>query len=640
MPQAYQATLSNYRYQSLAENSIRLLRVLPAKHGLYEDIQSEVFTDSLLEPIIFDAVSYSWGNIEEADERKVVLDGSPFTVSPNLYSLLEHLRDSGWTKPIWIDFICIDQQNAVEKSRQIAMMGDIYSKADEVLIWLGEHVTPDTLPACMTRELTDDERVWFGDSKDQCKVDSIEATFRQFSEAPLSMRAGYPQNYLAACLAAIHQLAAGRHLSDIPMLTHDFYRAQILLELQCLLDSKWWNRIWVVQESVLPATATLLYGAVQLPWSLLGRAAVTVAAHAATCCARTAAHTLRVFAARVLDIEDARARWRSDTTLTLLSLANQFRSRDATDPRDKVFALVGLVRDWGGAAPFVADYGLSLYAVYRDVLEHAVRCAGTWKVLVGSGGIGAGRGYLPSWMPNWQQPFEEGGMERVRRAEMYDASAGRAPVVKFPTQEKDVILRVVGVKVDRVLLRGEAMEQTDDVGIITTFHAWTTLLEEVWLGRAGIRRRGTVFVHPQHSHYWRAICADTLHHLTDDDGVEHKRTESSRSEGFYSRLPGNSSVHDSVPEFDRSVRTATMGRAFFVTEEGRFGLGPSTLAVGDDICVLLGGTVPFALRPKPMRRLPGQAEIYLLVGDCYVHGIMDGEAMKMDHLQEETLKLA
>jgi hypothetical protein len=614
--------------------------VLPAKYGPYEDIQTEVFVDSLLEPIIFDAVSYSWGNIEEADERKVVLDGSPFTVSPNLYSLLKRLRDSGRTKPIWIDFICIDQQNTTEKSRQIAMMGDIYSKADEVLIWLGDHQTSDTLPACMTRELTDDERVWFGDGRDWSKVDRIEAIFSQFSKAPLSMRAGYPQNYLAACLAAIYQLATGRHLSDIPILTDDFYGAQILLELERLLDSKWWNRIWVVQESVLPATATLLYGAVQLPWSLFARAAVTVAAHAATCCARAVADTHRVFAARVLAIEDARARWRSDTTLTLLSLANQFRSRDATDPRDKVFALVGLVRDWGGAAPFVADYDLSLYAVYRDVVEHAVRRAGTWEVLVGSGGIGTGRSDLPSWMPNWQQPFEEGGMERVRRAGMYNASAGRPPVVKFPTQEKDVILRVAGIKVDRVLLRGEAMERTDDAGIIATFHAWTTLLEEVWSGRAGIRRRGTMFVHPQQSYYWRAICVDTLHHLADQGGVEHGRTKSSRSEGFYSRLPGNASVHDSVPEFDRSVRTATLGRAFFVIEEGRFGLGPSTLAVGDDICVLLGGTVPFVLRPKPMRRLPGQAEIYLLVGDCYVHGIMDGEAMKMGHLQEETLRLA
>jgi hypothetical protein len=80
----------------------------------------------------------------------------------------------------------------------------------------------------------------------------------------------------------------------------------------------------------------------------------------------------------------------------------------------------------------------------------------------------------------------------------------------------------------------------------------------------------------------------------------------------------------------------TYNRRFFIAkqtalggEEQLFmGLGPATLECGDIVVVLLGGPVPYALRPSP--RLSG----HQLVGECYVHGIMGGEALH--HVREEV----
>jgi hypothetical protein len=135
----------------------------------------------------------------------------------------------------------------------------------------------------------------------------------------------------------------------------------------------------------------------------------------------------------------------------------------------------------------------------------------------------------------------------------------------------------------------------------------------------------------------RKICADTLHHVDTDNSWD--RTEAApRRDCSFSRLSREASITDSVPEFDRSVRSATMGRAFFITEQGKLGLGPVVVSPGDEICILVRGFVPFALRPNP-RHVAGSSDTKFLKGDCYVHGIMNGEAMEIDYLREEVITL-
>ncbi|KAF2001907.1 heterokaryon incompatibility, partial [Amniculicola lignicola CBS 123094] len=83
----------------------------------------------------FTALSYVWG---PPGPSHVFLLGIPFPVTSNCYSALWHLRKKLGAFCIWVDALCIEQANIKEKEQQIPLMGQIYSSAENVYIWLGE----------------------------------------------------------------------------------------------------------------------------------------------------------------------------------------------------------------------------------------------------------------------------------------------------------------------------------------------------------------------------------------------------------------------------------------------------------------------------------------------------------------------
>ncbi len=86
-----------------------------------------------------------------------------------------------------------------------------------------------------------------------------------------------------------------------------------------------------------------------------------------------------------------------------------------------------------------------------------------------------------------------------------------------------------------------------------------------------------------------------------------------------------------------SFTAAVKGRTFGTTSRGYMGLFPRGTKIGDQICVFIGGHIPFTIRPQTQGTTGSP---YQLVGECYVHGIMDGEVMLMTDLQKEEIRLA
>jgi hypothetical protein len=72
----------------------------------------------------------------------------------------------------------------------------------------------------------------------------------------------------------------------------------------------------------------------------------------------------------------------------------------------------------------------------------------------------------------------------------------------------------------------------------------------------------------------------------------------------------------------------------FLTKTGYLGIGPRSLQVGDSVYIIPGVPIPFAFRKAPSAPSGGQR--WSLVGETYVHGVMDGEAMDVAHVLEET----
>jgi hypothetical protein len=133
--------MSSHPYSSLSPegDNIRLLRLLPNEDEaapLQCALRNYRLPKSYTRTHLYEALSYVWGNQHKT--RPIHVDGVPFPVTVNLHAALSRLRDHSFERVIWVDAVCINQENNEEKVQQIQIMAKIYSQANRVLVWLGE----------------------------------------------------------------------------------------------------------------------------------------------------------------------------------------------------------------------------------------------------------------------------------------------------------------------------------------------------------------------------------------------------------------------------------------------------------------------------------------------------------------------
>jgi hypothetical protein len=157
--------LGNYRYSALLDScSIKLLKIVSID-AISGRLRCSLDIVRLHNCPPFTALSYTWAltgvsvnpdeeeapnygedyKVEcqtttiEGDESRVT--NGYLTISENLFDMLFQLAGSGHKAPIWIDAMCINQKDITERASQVSLMGEIYSKAVEVLVWLGKDKT-------------------------------------------------------------------------------------------------------------------------------------------------------------------------------------------------------------------------------------------------------------------------------------------------------------------------------------------------------------------------------------------------------------------------------------------------------------------------------------------------------------------
>ena len=134
-------TMGTYSYCPLNTNreEIRLIHLLPGARG--SPCRCALSHVSLQDnDLWYTALSYAWGSLE--DPKAVIVENSSgesgsISVTQNLYSALDYIRDTKKTRTLWIDAICIDQANIPELNGQVQRMRHIYHRAFQVLVWLG-----------------------------------------------------------------------------------------------------------------------------------------------------------------------------------------------------------------------------------------------------------------------------------------------------------------------------------------------------------------------------------------------------------------------------------------------------------------------------------------------------------------------
>lgn len=135
-----QAIKEAYTYSDLPKGNIRLLKLLP-----HRDITSPLQCSLIDYPLqdlaesnhhLYDSLSYAWGSPKKT--KSILIGDCSLPITTNLHAALLHLRDRFLERIIWVDAICINQQDLNERSSQVQRMAMIYALANCVIVWLGE----------------------------------------------------------------------------------------------------------------------------------------------------------------------------------------------------------------------------------------------------------------------------------------------------------------------------------------------------------------------------------------------------------------------------------------------------------------------------------------------------------------------
>jgi hypothetical protein len=475
-------------------------------------------------------------------------------------------------------------------------------------------------------------------------------------------------------------------MPDISLFRKVMYWRNVSKALSQIMLQDWWKRIWVVQEAILAPHATIIYGRFRCPWGIFASAAKSFRQHRLMCCGGFLdgfdpqdTKIPRNFSKVVLDIEGARHQWRDEQHTTLLQLLWQFQWRTSSDPRDKVYSLLSLVKSWTPRLPIRPDYSLTAEQLYVIVVQELIKVTGNLSVLMGTLTKSHELASLPSWVPDWTYEPPSFELDRLERANLYKASAHCSPVLRYP---RDGFLESRGLIAATIDTVGDEMPSDLGDPALKTFQRWEEL--------AGLRNdssRTYVAGGTAKQAYWRTLCLDSLYMVEAGPSGFCKRKfvrappKYGSSMKFWKRearswslgqagkrsdcrpktvMTGNriplelqpywmvlqngpiSRPPTLVEAINYAVRSATAHRRFFMTEQrGYMGLGPSTLKKGDKICVLLGGCTPFIIRPIGNREVGSSVPkpCYELIGDCYVDGLMDGQVFSILALTEELIYL-
>ncbi|KAF5611639.1 heterokaryon incompatibility 6 OR allele [Fusarium subglutinans] len=221
----------DFKHQPLADpaGQIRLIEVTSKSN---KPLELSISTYLTTESPSYHAISYTWGDSGLAEE--IIINGQNMVVTENCRHALIQVGNCYQSLPgkpifIWIDSICINQDDNAEKSHQVAMMGDIFSKASKVLACVGPHQDNSQ----MLRE----------------SMNSImklsPGLYHRWTETDLSSRGTWNIYFLQQDFEELeeqfllHSLLSGR----------EFY-SQFRLVFSAFANRRYWRRLWIIQEVV------------------------------------------------------------------------------------------------------------------------------------------------------------------------------------------------------------------------------------------------------------------------------------------------------------------------------------------------------------------------------------------------------
>lgn len=552
------------------------------------------------------ALSYTWGDPSKTSE--IFVNGVSIRATQNVEACLRVLRDKpyirkGWK--IWIDALCINQADIVERGKQVGRMRLVYSKAWTPILWLGDTEEDSDGAMELIRLLAETYNM-----RDQANA-LTQALDRD------------PRLFGVGRWRSLHQLATRRY----------------------------WSRLWILQEAAMGRDdMPVLCGRHTLPWIDISRA---------FCLLQKTDEVIEKFIKGELEaagLEFKLSIWATFYTVgeiqmlqdvqighcrtNLYRLLNLGRTVHASDPKDKVYGFLNLM-DANLTALIKPDYTASIVDIYTDFAKATIHASGSLDVIRHC--YPSSNRELPSWIPDWTVEVTATALTISNTP--FTASGSSMANPRYLNNSKLMSCR--GFQVDDIdgmgcmWSKGWSSESVvPTIGSGNPYGCNEAVRDALW--KTMVVGRNT-YSEPLNEDYSSLLATPTLGEAQfDADDPMRQLITSNIFDWCVSFLQGNSAfkicgreVSDYFVDGSRSganidrvhLRDALMQRdrvilyrRLITTKRGYVGMALETIRRDDVIYVLLGCSVPVVLRPV--------GEHFEFVGECYIHGIMEGEAME------------
>lgn len=622
-----------HKHAPLCSHGFFRLAKIVASHEQEQRIQLNLFQTPLQHAPKYEALSYEWGT--DISDQSVLCDGQELTITTNLAAALTRLRLADGSRCIWIDAICIDQTNLSERSQQVSIMRDIYARADRVLIWIGDEITYLEQAFDIIKAMA---RLWQIREVARLKARDIRPPLRSTPSSAEKMLL---------------------HLRDRPTWDAIFV----------LFSSTYFQRTWIIQEIAMSTCATVMCGRQQISWKFFHWAASFIGT---TTSLLHEAPDTKMFGTipAIAKIKSMSEQSSGDPLSLYLRFVQASR---CSDPRDKVFGLLGLRGSAKISFPRLAEsklpvnYSKSVQQVYQDAAEYIILSQQDLEICYAHSLRSKTIEGLPSWVPDWSVR-EEGAPAaflitnyKVRHSLSGKITFGGNAMyvdgytldhVNFTTRTMSCETPLPDIK--NIILQlcessGTAIVNSRDSTLAfldlllqlhnTKYKNGQSVLEALWRTLIG----NTADFEPARPEFVRHFYAvlDTI--LLRERGIEfdrHRFTSPMKlnsntlqcllNDGAAQKLWQSAQDGESGRFFAELVNTIH-GRVFFTTSRGYMGFGAMGAKVGDQVCVLGGGYTLFILRKHN--------DHFEMIGDAYLHGMMEGEVLELGRPTVKRFKI-
>ncbi|SCV50382.1 uncharacterized protein FFB14_11403 [Fusarium fujikuroi] len=599
----------------------------------------------------YTALSYVWG--DQQNPHEIFIDGKPFHVGENLYTALLRLRQQisilgiGATTPedfedetldvikqhlisesrfLWVDAICINQNDIAEREAQVKLMARIYQKADHVhgdlgrkemtggfellhlmqkIIEAGERCQSQLPPS---REMYQEEGQTNSDARDNI-MSALESEYGKY-------QAGNTGNIREVRLPS----PSTKVLEDNGIPRED---DEVWTHWRQFLNSTYFQRLWIVQEASLASSITLWYSDVGIELERVGQClrylrkySTNSALYSLTKDDYSSSMGTSPSVWAVIGLIEQRGQIRGeDGHLTkevpLVHMLDLARRKQATNLRDKIFGLLGMAAD-GSDFLHLVTYSKSVEDVYQDFAKFFIERGQGISMLYQVDSRVSKTLDIPSWVPDWSRDRDESSMHD----EIPALSSGFDEQKALEMRSSGSELAVTGHILETIKCLSTPMSSNLTWG---TFSEVATLL---WEGGNLLMKQNVkgeqaveIMLHTLSCGSLSAKPAAEVESLRQGFAAVFGHGTFLINGGDYNESPWLPHMRHFLV---RGMALAP-GRRWCITEQGKFGLVPGGTRTGDRVAIFGSYSLPFILRDHSAEdSISGQHKDITLAMDTFI----------------------